>query len=85
MKLIPQNDNVLCVSLSSNEKTTSTGFIYKSNDVVLYKVVDVGPNVKMDIKSDDVIVVNSTGTKTIVDDVEYYLFREENIAGKVLQ
>ena len=81
-QLIPQNDVVLCALLSSNEKKTESGFVYKSNDIPLYVVEKVGPNVKMDLHVGDVVVVNSTGTRAVIGDAEYFLFKEENIMGK---
>ena len=85
MKIKPQNDMVLCECTTSSQKQTNTGFIYKSNDIKLYKVLDVGPKVDADyLAVGDIVVVNSTGTLAKVGDVEYYLFKEENIAGKVI-
>lgn len=83
MKLIPQNDIVLCEQVNQYEKTTGTGFVYKSNDLPLYRVESVGPNVKMHLTVDDIIIANATGTKAVVDGVEHFLFKEENIMGKV--
>ena len=84
MKLIPQNDNVLCTCVTSDNKTTSTGFIYKSNDIKLYKVESIGPNVKIPLKIGDSIITNSIGTKAKLGEVDYYFFKEENIMGKVI-
>lgn len=79
----PQNDNVLCTLVSSNEKQTSTGFVYKSNDILVYRVEAIGPKVGMQLAIGDNIVANSTGTKVVVDNKDYYFFKEENIAGKI--
>lgn len=83
MKLKAQNDMVLCSLASSNEKTTSSGFVYKSNDIPLYKVEDIGSNVKMELSCGDLVVVNATGTLASIDGIDYRLFKEENIMGKV--
>ena len=83
MKLKAQNDIIVCSLASSNEKTTSTGFVYKSNDIPLYKVEDVGPSVKMELSVGDLVVVNATGTLASIDGIDYKLFKEENIMGKV--
>ena len=83
MKLKAQNDMVLCSLVSSNEKTTSSGFVYKSNDIPLYKVEDIGSNVKMELSVGDIVVVNATGTLASVNGIDYKLFKEENIMGKV--
>lgn len=80
-QLIPQNDMVLCTLLSSTEKKTECGFVYKSNDIPLYLIKKVGPQVK-NFHAGDIIVVNSTGTKIEFDNVDYFLFKEENVMGK---
>ena len=46
MKLVPQNKNVVCRCISSNEKTTESGFVYTSNDVPLYEVVSIAKKAK---------------------------------------
>ena len=86
MKLIPQNKNVVCKCISSNETTTKSGLVYKSNDVPLYEVVSIADKAKddIDIKAGDIIRTNSTGTKVEVDNVEYVMFNSENIVGKVI-
>lgn len=83
MKIVPQNDMIACICTTSREKTTSTGFVYKSNDIPLYEVEGIGPRVKMPLAVGDLITANSTGTSAVVDGVEYFLFKEENIVGKV--
>lgn len=86
MKIIPQTNNVLCTLETKKEKITSSGFVYKSNDVLLYKVISIGPRFKNDINLSigDFICTNSSGTLAKVDDREYYLFNEENITAKVV-
>lgn len=86
MKIIPQSDCVLCTLETQTEKTTPSGFIYKSNDVPLYKVVSFGPKFKnsLNLASGDIIRTNSTGTLAKTEDFEYYLFSEENIIAKVI-
>lgn len=73
---------VLCKLVSSNEKTTESGFVYKLNDIPLYYIEDVGQSVK-NFGIGDVVVVNSTGTIVEFNDNEHFLFKEENIMGKV--
>ena len=87
MKLIPQNKNIVCKCISSDEKTTESGFTYKSNDVKFYEVVSISNVLRDDllnIKAGDKIVVNSTGTKVEIDGEEYYMFNVENIMGKLI-
>lgn len=87
MKLIPQNKNVICKCISLDEKTTESGFTYKSNDIALYEVISFADAIKkdVDIEVGDIITTNSTGTKVEVDGVEYYIFNSENIIGKIIK
>lgn len=87
MKMIkPQNDMVLCICTTDSKKKLDSGFEYKSNDIKLYKIVGVGPKISADnFAIGDTVVVNSSGTLVKTDDAEYYLFKEENIAGKVCE
>ena len=83
-KIVPQNNIVLCTLFQGEEETRlDCGFVYKSNNLPLYRVESIGRNVKMKLRPNDLIVVNSTGTKAILDNVEYFLFSEENIMGKI--
>lgn len=86
-KLIPQNDCVLCTLETKMEKTTPSGFVYKSNDVPVYKVVSFGPLFKNEIGLNvgDMIRTNSSGTLAKAGDCEYYIFKEENIAAKIIE
>lgn len=80
---IPQNDIVLCSLVSKKEKETSTGFIYKSSDILLYRVEGIGPKVKMALKVGDIVVTSSKGTQVDIDGTECCLFKEDSIVGKV--
>ena len=85
MKILPQNDMVLCTLAESSKKDVSfAGFKYTEEQLPLYKVEQIGPAVKMDLKVGDIVVVNSTGTLAVIDNAEHYLFKEENIAGKAV-
>ena len=88
MKLIPQNKNLVCKCMSSDEKTTESGFMYRSNDVKLYEVVSIANTLRSDelfnVKVGDLIVVNSTGTKIELNGEEYYMFNAENVMGKII-
>lgn len=86
-KMIPQNDYVLCILESSNKTTLASGFIYESNDVPIYKIVKISKNLKddhLDLKVGNNIRVNATGTNVSIDNVDYVLFKYENIIGKIL-
>lgn len=85
MTIVPQNDCVLCKLATAKTKTTESGLVYESNDMKLYEIVSIGRNVHdshLNLKPGDLIAVNSTGTLAKLDDVEYYIFKLENIAAK---
>lgn len=87
-KIIPQNDAVLCILEESNEKTIiNNNLAYKINSIPLYKVVAIGNKAYekfIDLNEGDVIRTNSTGTLVDLDNVKYYIFKAENIIGKVI-
>lgn len=82
---IPQNDIVLCKLKSGPEKTTKSGFIYVSNEVPTYEVVSVGPTVSKSVSliDGDIIRTNSKGSIVHIEDDDYYMFKAENVVGKV--
>jgi co-chaperonin GroES (HSP10) len=88
MKIIPHNNHVLCKCITNNKKTLASGFVYETNDVMLYEVISISNNIKDDtlnLAIGDIVRTNSVGTCINSDDGEYYLFNIENIAGKVIQ
>ena len=86
-KLIPQNGNVVCTCIACANKTTSSGFIYKSDDAPLYKVEAISNradgNSSIDLSEGDLVRVNSTGTCVKHNGIDYYIFNFDNIVGKV--
>ena len=85
-KIIMQNDNVLCRLKDGPHKETSSGFIYETNDVPTYEVINIGPNVlnNIDLKIGDIVRTNSTGTIINIDNEDLYIFKAENIMGKII-
>lgn len=81
-----QNDNVLCRLKDGPHKTTMSGFIYTTNDVPTYEVINIGPNVlnNIDLKIGDIVRTNSTGTIINIDNEDLYIFKAENIMGKII-
>ena len=84
MKLTPQNNNVVCKSVAQEEKMTESGFVYKIDEVKLYEVVSTPEKYSGTLRSGDIVVANSTGTVVEVDGVEYVMFKDENIAAKII-
>lgn len=85
MKLIPVNDYILCEDASDNDVKSCNGFIYKEDQMLKYRIVDMSIKsiVLSDFKIDDVVLVNSIPTKTKISDKTYYLVKTENIIGKI--
>lgn len=84
-KFIPQNDIVLCKLENGPHKTTESGFIYTTNDIPTYRVIATGPKVSatLDLQAGDIIRTNSNGTIANDNGEEFYMFKSENVMGKV--
>lgn len=85
-KLVPQNDSVICIQVQDNHSTPKTGFVYEKPELPLYKVESIGAQAKsneLSLKPGDIVTANSTGTLAVLDDVKYYIFKIENIVGKI--
>ena len=83
--VISQNDIVLCTLESSSQKTTESGFIYTPNEIPTYRVVSVGQKVidYIPLKEGDIIRTTTKGSIFCLNDVDYYMFKAENIVGKI--
>jgi co-chaperonin GroES (HSP10) len=87
MKLVPQNDYALCKCITENKKTLSSGFVYETNDVKLYEIIDIShnfPKSDLNLKIGDIIRTNSTGTAIKLDNIDYIVFKHDSIVGKVI-
>ena len=86
--IIPQNNYVVCKCITNNKKTLASGFVYETNDVPLYEVVEISKNFKhstIQLNIGDVIRTNSSGTTANLNNIEYILFEADNIVGKVIE
>lgn len=86
-KIIPQNNYVVCKCITNNKKTLASGFVYETNDIPLYEVIEISKNFDrsiVDINIGDVIRTNSSGTSANLDNNEYILFEANTIMGKVI-
>lgn len=83
MKIIPQNNFILCKKSSSI--ANDTGIIVVNNQSFnLYKVLECGVGCSTTMfKKDDIVVVNATGTKVKLENDVFYLFDEKSIVAKV--
>lgn len=83
MKLIPQNDYVLCEKIKEDTQDNSLIF-YDKDEFPLYKIIEVGRNIDdFRYSVNDKIICNSTGTRVKLDNSYVYLFKTENIIGKI--
>ena len=86
-KIIPQNNYVVCKCVTNNKKTLASGFVYETNDIPLYEVIEISKNFDrsiVDINIGDIIRTNSSGTSANLDNNEYILFEANTIMGKVI-
>ncbi len=85
MKLVPQNNIVLCKLKTPSKHMISSGVIYEASSVPTYEVVAAGPAAgnSMQLVPGDIVVASSKGSVTNVDGCNYYMFKAENITGKV--
>lgn len=87
MKLQPQNNYVLCKLIEKDKQQVNEGIVYDKPQVPVYEVVSIRQcQESLDdfrLSLGDKVICNSTGTKAILEDSEYYLFNIENIIGKI--
>lgn len=88
MKIVPQNNQVLCRMITSKTKPSTSGIICEVPDVQTYEVLEISKNFDnhdLGLKIGDVIMCNSTGT--LLEDPalseKLYLFSNSSIAAKV--
>lgn len=82
--LIPQNEYVLCKKIE-NEIDRKQFFYYDKLEFPFYEVLKIGEkvdNLKF-LNAGDKIICNSTGTKVHTENDDFYLFKQENIIGKI--
>lgn len=84
MKLVAQNNYVVCQQLNKAKQEVNESIIYNKEFLATYKILSIGNNLdSFRLSVGDVIICNSTGTKVILDDLEFYIFNNENIIGKI--
>lgn len=82
MTVIPENGTVLCeVVEAAKRETTECGISYEKEGVPLYVVVSVSSG--SSFSPGDVVICNSTGTRLCLPGKVQFLFKEENVVGKV--
>lgn len=83
MKLIPQNNTVLCKCINEDKKIVSSGaFTYEKEDLAQYEIIESALSTD-DFNVGDVIICNSTGTKVKLADEYQYIFTYDTIVGKI--
>ena len=85
-KLIPENNTVLCVEDTPNKIfVVEFGVKYERENFPTYRVVRKSSDYSgLDISENDIIICNSTGTKLMDNGKTYFLFKSENVAGKII-
>lgn len=82
MKIIPQNNTVLCECVSKQKTQITSHIIYEQEHIPEYKIIDSSLT-SNDFFIGDIIICNSTGTKIKTEDGYKYIFTYESIIGKV--
>ena len=83
MTLKPLYDYVVCKqTIDKMSDMTAGKFSYRAEMLPEYKVISIGDCV-CNVDVGDFVVVNSTGTNVKIDNDTLYLFKSENIVGKI--
>lgn len=83
MEAVPQNEHILCEKLKQ-EDSQKDFFLYDKDEFPSYKVLRVGRGAEASgFKAGDEVVCSTDGTKVKVDGNDFWLFKKENIIGKV--
>lgn len=83
MEIIPQNEHILCEKLKQDDMQKDLIF-YDKAEFPSYKVLRVGCGAEAaGYKAGDEVVCCTEGTKVKVDGNDLWLFKKENIIGKV--
>ena len=85
MKVVPENDTVLAFPVNkSKHQAEANGFVYNTEDLPVFQIISVCDD-EVYWKPGDKIICNSTGTKlNLPGDEVQYLFKTENIAGRII-
>lgn len=84
--IVPQNNYVLCRRVNQAEHIDQKlGLAYTKKELPLYEVVSVSRSFSADVavSPGQRIVINSTGTHVIYDDVDFWLVNGQNIAAVI--
>lgn len=87
MIIHPENNYVLCEKIiDDNNLNTETSIIYDEKLLPEYKVISVSksPYDIFSVIPGDTVICNSTGMKIKNNDNIQYLFKYENLIGKII-
>ena len=88
MKLTPVKENVILKVIEKEEEVSESGIILpssKKDDSPIYEVIAVGPNVLIDIKPGDKVVIDSlSGRDHKVGDTVYRFINYKGIVAQVI-
>jgi co-chaperonin GroES (HSP10) len=83
MEVVPQNEHILCEKLKQ-EDSQKDFFLYDKDEFPSYKVLRLGKGAEgCGLKAGDEVVCSTDGTKVKVDGSDFWLFKKENVIGKV--
>lgn len=85
MKPVPLQDCVLCDLVDEgSEEAEEKGVFFKKETMRTYKIVSISKSLEgQDFNVGDTVVCNATGTMMCIDGTKKFLFKIENIAGKI--
>lgn len=83
MEIVPENGTVLCEQINETKhRAEESGVFYEKEELPLYRIISACAGDK-DWRAGDVIVCDSTGTRLAFSGKVQYLFKTENIAGRI--
>jgi len=86
MKLVPLKNTVICKQINKKTEIANVGGIeVQRQNVDLYEIVDlaIDDGIRFDFKVGDVVMSCSTGDELDIDGTIYFVFKHENIIGKI--
>lgn len=85
MNITPENGTVLCEQVNeTRHRAEESGICYEKEELPVFRIFSVCQNEKT-WRPGDCIVCDSTGTKLVFSGKVQYLFKTENIAGRILE
>ena len=85
MEIIPENGTVLCEQINQTKhQAEESSICYEKEEFPVYRILSVCDDEKI-WRVGDCIACNSTGTKLSFSGKVQFLFKTENIAGRIIE